>query len=186
MIENIGNKAHNSVVISAAQNNPNKSTRRNIMREKTRATMIAVLAICLFTALAAAQSKQPNLTGTWKMNAEKSQFERGGPSGITLKIDHKDTALSETLMLVTDGGDRSVEAKYTTDGKESAQEVMGVSAQTSAKWEGEALTIDWKIESASFNRKITVSADGKTMTMIVKQTSPDGQSATDTVVLEKQ
>lgn len=156
------------------------------MKPVTRATILAAISLCLFAALASAQTKHPDLTGTWKMNPEKSQFERGGPSAITLKIDHKEPAISETLMLVTDGGDRSVDAKYTTDGKETAQEVIGTTAQTSAKWEGDALTIDWKIENASFSRKITVSADGKTMTMIVKQSNPNGESATDTVVLEKQ
>lgn len=156
------------------------------MKSKPASVIITAIAICLFAAFTSAQTKHPDLTGTWKMNAEKSQFEHGGPSGITLTIDHKEPSLSETLMLVTDGGDRSVEAKYTTDGKETAQEVIGTTAQTSAKWEGDALTIDWKIENASFSRKITVSADGKTMTMIVKQSNPNGESATDTVVLEKQ
>jgi len=149
--------------------------------------LVAIFSLCLLTAIATAQTKQPNLTGTWKMNAEKSKFERGGPSDITLKFDHKDTSLSETLMLTTPNGDRSIEAKYTTDGKEATQEVMGGrQAQTSAKWEGETLTIAWKAEDGSFIRKITVSGDGKTMTMIVNQSRGDGQSVSDTVVLEKQ
>lgn len=160
------------------------------MKSKPKAMMAAAFAICLLVVLATiganAQSKQPNLSGTWKMNAEKSKFEQSGPSEITIKFDHKDASLSETLLLTTGNGDGTVEAKYTTDGKETPQEVMGRSAQTSAKWEGDALLIDWKTDGASFSRKITVSADGKTMTMIVKQSSPDGQSATDTVVLEKQ
>ena len=160
------------------------------MKSKFGKTILAALALSLFATVAAinvaAQTKQPNLSGTWKMNTEKSKFENGGPSDITIKFDHKESTLAESLMLVTGGGDRTVEAKYTTDGKESAQDVMGVSAQTTAKWEGEALLIDWKIEGASFSRKISLSADGKTITMIVKQSSPDGQSSTDTVVLEKQ
>lgn len=147
---------------------------------------IAAFSFCLLAVFAAAQTKQPNLTGTWKMNAEKSKFEQGGPSEITIKFDHKDASLSESLILATPNGDRTVDTKYTTDGKESTQEVMGTQGQTSAKWEGETLTIDWKVEGGSFTRKISVAADGKTMTMVVKQTSPDGRSSTDTVVLEKQ
>jgi hypothetical protein len=135
---------------------------------------------------ASAQTKQPNLTGTWKMNAEKSKFERGGPNEITLKLDHKDSSLSETLIIASNNGDRTIEAKYTTDGKETTQEIRDRQNQTSAKWEGETLTIEWKAEGSTFSRKLTVSADGKTLTMIVNQSRPDGQSATDTVVLEKQ
>lgn len=157
------------------------------MKSKSGRMMLLALLLATATSInAAAQTKQPNLSGTWKMNAEKSKFEQGGPSGITLKIEHKEATLAEALMLVTDGGDRTVEAKYSTDGKESTQDVMGRAAQTSAKWEGDALLIDWKVEGAGFSRKISLSADGKTLTMIVKQSSPDGKSVTDTVVLEKQ
>ena len=146
----------------------------------------AFILIAGFAALGAmAQSKQPNLSGTWKMNAEKSKFENGGPSTITIKIEHRDTNLSETLTLGTDNGERSLDAKYTTDGKVTTQEVMGRTAQTNAKWEGDALIIDWKADDGGFTRKITLSADGKTMTIVVTQ-SNHGQSSTDTVVLEKQ
>lgn len=157
------------------------------MKSRISTILFTALTLCLLTAFASAQTKQPNLTGTWKMNAEKSKFEQGGPSGITIKFDHKDSSLSETLTLTSDGNDRSVDLKYTTDGKETPQDVMGRNAQTSAKWEGDALMITWKADGdGGFNRKITVSADGKTMTMVVKQASGDGSTSTDTVVLEKQ
>lgn len=156
------------------------------MKSTISKTIFATLALCLLTAFASAQTKQPNLTGTWKMNAEKSKFEQGGPSEIVIKFDHKDTALNESMMLVTGGGDRTMDLKYTTDGKEASQELMGTTGQSIVKWEGDTLSIEWKIEGGSFNRKVSVSADGKTMTMVVKQTSPDGNSSTDTVILEKQ
>jgi hypothetical protein len=157
------------------------------MKSKSIAmTAVLFLLTTILTSAATAQTKQPNLSGTWKMNAAKSKFERGGPSGITIKFDHKEPSISEVLSLTNDSGDRTVEAKYTTDGKETTQAVMGTSAQTSAKWEGEALTIEWKAEGRNFSRTISLGADGKTMTIIVKQTGPDGQGLTDTVVLEKQ
>ncbi|MBS1786912.1 MAG: hypothetical protein JST85_04285 [Acidobacteria bacterium] len=156
------------------------------MKSRIRTTIFAAFALCLLTAFASAQTKQTNLTGTWKMNSDKSKFEQGGPSAITIKFDHKDNSLAETLMLTNDGGDRSVDLKYTTDGKESTQEVMGQPGQTTVKWESDGWLIEWKAEGRSFVRKVTLSPDGKTMTMIVKHTNSDGESATDTVVLEKQ
>lgn len=161
------------------------------MKSKSTAILIAFLSVGLFAAFAAtgasAQTKQPNLNGTWKMNAEKSKFEQGGPSEITIKFDHKDASLAETLTIATGDGDRALETKYSTDGKETTQEVIGGrQAQTSAKWEGETLIIAWKAEDGGFTRKITLSPDGKTMTMIVMQSDSDGKSSTDTVVLEKQ
>lgn len=156
------------------------------MKQRVSSIITLAVTVCLLATFAAAQSKQPNLTGTWVMNAEKSKFEQGGPTGITIKFDHKDAALNETMMLVTGGGDRTLDLKYTTDGKEATQDLMGATGQSVVKWEGDTLSIEWKIEGGSFNRKVTLSADGKTMTMVVKQTSPDGSSSTDTVVLEKQ
>lgn len=161
------------------------------MNQKTSAKICTLFAACLMLIVsqlvATAQSKQPNLTGTWKMNSEKSQFERGGPNGITIKFDHNGSSLSEAMFLETQGGDRTVELKYTTDGKQTNQDnLMGAAGQSLVKWEGETLLINWSVGDMSFNRKVTLSADGKTMTMIVMQTSQDGSQSTDTVVLEKQ
>ncbi|MBL8188627.1 MAG: hypothetical protein JNK38_11500 [Acidobacteria bacterium] len=156
------------------------------MKQRISVLLISALTVCLMATFVVAQTKQSNLTGTWKMNADKSKFERGGPSGITLKFDHKDNSLAETMMLVTDGGDRTVDLKYTTDGKESSQDIMGTTGQTVVKWETDGWLIEWKAEGRSFVRKLTLSADGKSMTMIVKQISPDGETVTDSVVLEKQ
>ena len=59
-------------------------------------------------------------------------------------------------------------------------------AKTSAKWEGEALVIEFKSEGGVFRRKVSLSADGKTITKLVTQTRGDGQQTEDTVVFEKQ
>ncbi len=155
------------------------------MKSRISTTIFTALALCLLTAFASAQTKQANLTGTWKMNAEKSKFERDGPSAITIKFDHKDNSLAETLTLTHDGSDRSLDLKYTTDGKDTSQDLMGQPAQVAVKWQSDSWLIEWKAEGRSFVRKLTLSADGKTITMIVTQTSPDG-TATDNVVLEKQ
>ena len=156
------------------------------MKSRISTTIFTALALCLLTAFASAQTKQANLTGTWKMNAEKSKFERDGPSAITIKFDHKDNSLAETLSLTNDGSDRSLDLKYTTDGKDTSQDLMGHPAQVAVKWQSDSWLIEWKAEGRSFVRKLTLSADGKSITMIVTQTSPDGGTATDNVVLEKQ
>jgi hypothetical protein len=93
---------------------------------------------------------------------------------------------SEKVMTTRNGDHRSFQAKYTTDGKETEQEVMGRTAMTSAKWEGDALVIEFKSEGGSFKRKITLSADGKTITKAATETRGDGQQSEDTVVFDKQ
>jgi len=148
------------------------------------AFMIAAI-VCLSALIDAAQTK-PDFTGSWKMNREKSKFERGGPDAILIKIDHKEPAFAENWTVSTPDGERSLQAKYTTDGKETEQEVMGRMSKTSAKWEGDALVIEFKSEGGFFKRKITLSADGKTITKIVTQSPRDGEQTEDTVVFEKQ
>lgn len=128
-----------------------------------------------------------NFTGTWVMNRQKSKFAGDGPEAITIKLDHKDDSLAEALTISGGGGERTIDTKYTTDGKESELQVGGDTAKATVKWEGEALVIEWKgSEGRFFRRKLMLSPDGKTLTLNVKQDRPDGSAGEDIVVFEKQ
>jgi len=155
------------------------------MKLRNIAAFMITAIVCLCALIVAAQTK-PDFTGSWKMNREKSKFERGGPDAILIKIDHKEPALTEEWSMSTRNGERSFQAKYATDGKETDQEVMGRPAKTSAKWEGNALVIEFKTGEGFFKRKITLSADGKTITKTVTHSPDGGDPMEDTVVLEKQ
>ena len=130
-----------------------------------------------------AQTK-PNLTGTWKMNTSKSKLDNG-PEAITIKFDQQEPNLRELLTITGAQGEQTVDFKYTTDGKESVNQIRDDTAKCTAKWEGEALVIEWKMGERSFRRKFTLSADGKMMTVAVHHVRPDGEKD-ETVVLEKQ
>ncbi|HEX4949570.1 MAG TPA: hypothetical protein VFZ34_23040 [Blastocatellia bacterium] len=149
-------------------------------------TLFATVALLAVVGISTASAQdQAKWTGTWKMIPAKSKFAGDGPASIVIKLDLKDNVVTETMTVGTDNGERGFTASYATDGKATTQEVMGRSAQTSAKWEGEALLIDFKTGDGSFNRKMTLSADGKTMTITVRQTGDQGER-NETVVLEKQ
>lgn len=147
-------------------------------------TFFAAVALLTVVSLSPALAQdKAKWTGTWKMVPEKSTFANGGgPDSIVIKLELKEGAVTETMTL---GGDRSFTATYTTDGKASTQEVMGRTAQTTAKWSGEALLIDFKHNDGGFGRKITLSPDGKTMTIAVHHSGDNGE-ADETVVLERQ
>jgi hypothetical protein len=156
------------------------------MKARMSARFLAVALFAMFCVASAVAQDNAKWTGTWKMIPSTSKFgDSGGPSNIVIKLELKDTTLTETLTVGSDNGERSFTAKYTTDGKESTQEVMGRSAQTTAKWEGEALVIDFKAEGRGFRRKITLTPDGKTMTIAVHHSGDQGERD-ETVVLEKQ
>lgn len=128
-----------------------------------------------------------NFSGAWTMNRQKSKFVGDGPDNITLKLDHKDGTLAETFTLSGGNGERTIETTYTTDGKESELQIGGDTAKATVKWEGEALVIAWKAgEGRFFRRKLTLSPDGKTLTINVRQDRPDGNQGEDLVVFEKQ
>lgn len=147
--------------------------------------MIQILFLLSAALIAGAQSST-NVSGTWKMNAEKSKFERGGPSAITIKFDQQEKTLNETLTLTNERGEQTHNFTYTLDGKESAQQLEGMNIKTTARWEGESLHLEFKNnEGFSFLRKISLSADKKSMTMDVKQTNPGG-SVNDVVILDRQ
>jgi hypothetical protein len=155
------------------------------MKSRTSAALIIAAIVCLFASIAAAQTK-PDFSGSWKMNKEKSKFAGVGPDAILIKIDYKEPALTEEWSLSTPNGELSFQAKYTTDGKETEQEVLGRMATTSAKWESDTLVIEFKSEGKPFKRKITLSADGKTMTKVITHSEGGGELVEDTVVFEKQ
>jgi hypothetical protein len=152
---------------------------------KTCLNVFVAVLMLVAVSLVGAQAK-PNLTGTWKMNPQKTEFgPNGGPDAITMEFDQKETGLTEKLTLVGGGGERTMNLKYTTDGKDGTNEINGNPVTTVARWDGEALVIEWKGEGVTFSRKITLSADGKMMTIAVRQTGPGGE-ITQTVVLDKQ
>ncbi|HEU0176209.1 MAG TPA: hypothetical protein VFV58_18245 [Blastocatellia bacterium] len=155
------------------------------MKNRISAALMIGAIVCLCASIAAAQTK-PNFSGEWKMNREKSKFADSGPNAVLIKIDHKEPALTEEWSMSTSDGELSFQAKYTTDGKEIEQEVMGRMAKTSAKWEGDALVIEFKTADSFFRRKISLSADGKTMTKVVAHGPSGGDPMEDTVVFEKQ
>lgn len=153
------------------------------IRRYTLGAAVAVLAVASITAVFAQDSTK--WTGTWKMNRDKSQFTGDGPANIVIKLDLKEGALSETMTVSAENGERAFSASYTTDGKVTTQEVMGRTAKTFAKWDKDVLVIDFSDERGSFIRKFTLSEDGKTMTVAVHQ-SGGGNERNETVVMEKQ
>jgi len=153
---------------------------------KYRVSLLLSAVMLIFGSIATLAQKRPDVSGTWKMNAAKSQFADNGPKSITIRFSQKDSTLFETLTLMAGDEEKSFDVKYATDGKEGVAQIGEKSATTTVTWDGDALVIEWKGDGQSLRRKITLSGDGKTMTMMVRHAEPNGETANDTVVLEKQ
>jgi hypothetical protein len=138
------------------------------------ALMILVI-YCFCSSIAGAQTK-PNLSGTWKMNLEKSKWESlDNIRSVIVKIEHKEPHFSESVTVTTGGSDIAVEANYTTDGKETEVHQPSGAIKATAIWEGDALIIEWKKVGFHVRRKYILSADGRTLTSTGRRSTSNGE-----------
>jgi hypothetical protein len=161
------------------------------MKTRTRAALMIAASFCFCSSIIAAQTK-PNFSGVWKMNREKSKFPAMFPAmgnirDVVSKIEHKEPNFSESMTITGVDGDRTVEVKYTTDGKETTMKLpyLTGSVKATAKWEGDALTVEGKAEEFNVRGKYTLSADGKTLTKAGHLSTPNGD-VDGIIVFEKQ
>jgi hypothetical protein len=132
---------------------------------KTFSLMLLTLAVGLIQAQA-----KPNLSGTWVLNVSKSDFgPLPAPDSETHKITHADPDLKVNVAQKGQMGDVSYDEAFNTDGKEMTNNVAGNEFKSTAKWDGDDLTVDTKgsFNGTDFTAKDrwTVSADGKTLTV---------------------
>jgi hypothetical protein len=130
--------------------------------------VIAATAVC--AAIAAAQSK-PNFSGTWKLNASKSDFGAfPGPDSRTDKIDQTDSAIKEAVDAVGGPqGDQKYSLNYNLDGSETTNSpAPGIDIHSTAKWDGLSLVVTSKLkfqdQDVTIKAVWTLSDDGKTFT----------------------
>ena len=116
-----------------------------------------------------AQSK-PNFGGEWTMVPAKSDFGMiPAPKSSVQTITHNDPVLKIVNTQTGDQGTSTIESTYSTDGKETVNKGrMGGEVKSTAKWEGNVLVIESKLEiegnALTITNKLTLSEDGKTLT----------------------
>jgi hypothetical protein len=147
------------------------------------------LALTLVAGATGAQAQQkPDFSGTWAINQVKSNFGAvPAPSTLTRKIVHVEPSLAIDEAQETPIGMQHTSRKYVADGTESTFEASGATVRTSAKWDGDAIVVVSTVDIAKmvYNDRMMLSADGKTLTSVLKIQSPQG--AVDiTVVFDKQ
>ncbi|HYW47362.1 MAG TPA: hypothetical protein VE959_31125 [Bryobacteraceae bacterium] len=149
------------------------------------AAILAVLSLAALSALA-----KPNFSGEWKLNTSKSEFgQMPAPNSMSSKITHEDPKLKNATKQSGGQGDFEFEANYTTDGKECTNDMFGNPMKSTLKWDGDTLEIDTKGQFGdnefTMQDKWTLSADGKTLTMIrtFKSSMGEGQQK---LVFDKQ
>jgi hypothetical protein len=142
-------------------------------------------------AASAGFAASPDLNGTWKLNAAKSDFGQfPAPAGLTQKVTQAEPKLSVESKMTGDQGDMTFTANYTTDGKECTNQGFGGSdSKSTVKWDGQTLVIETKgafgDNAYTMKDKWTLSADGKVLTILRHFSSSMGESD-QKMILDKQ
>lgn len=134
-----------------------------------------VIAAAAGMALAA---DKPDFSGSWKMDADKSTFgPMPPPTSMTRKIDHKDPAISVEEAR-SGAQDITMTMKYSTDGTETTNSLMGNDVKSKAVWEGKTLVITSAANFGGSDVKLvdkwTLAEDGKTLTDVQAISAPQG------------
>jgi hypothetical protein len=137
--------------------------------------------ILVLLAASAAFAAVPDFSGTWKLNASKSEFGQfPAPASFTQKITHAEPKLTVAGKMSSDMGDVEFTASYTTDGKETTNQGFGGSeSKSTAKWDGDTLLMETKgtfgDNSYTMKDKWSLSADGKVLTLVRHFSSANGE-----------
>ena len=158
------------------------------MRQMNLLSAIAVLSMLALASTALAQGADPSL-GTWKLNLAKSTYSGSAPKSQTVKYETSSMGTTVTTDGVAADGSKTSQ-KYTTkyDGKDVPLSGSAI-ADTVALTRIDALTIeriDKKAGKVIQTIRRTISADGKTMTVLTKGTNAQGKPVNNTAVYEKQ
>jgi hypothetical protein len=154
--------------IEAVRRSPESREAQEFLREGARDVdqdrLSAADRHAMEAALAAAPAAdaRPDLTGTWRFDPARSRLQISAPDSTEFVLEHRDPRLHLTRTHVF-GGKRDVVAlDLTTDGKETALKLGGVTLRARAHWEGRTLVFD-----------STVSRGGEEGTNVVRYTMAD-------------
>jgi hypothetical protein len=160
-----------------------------------KAYLLLIVGLCLVALAMAA----PDFSGTWVMNAEKSDQMggragggggargggRGGMGGgeMVIKMSGSEMTVSQNF------GGNSMDTVYTLDGAEHTTTARGGDLKYKATWSGETLTIEGTTTTQRGERPMkesySLSADGKELTIASTRTGQQGETVTKRVYDKK-
>jgi hypothetical protein len=146
--------------------------------KKSLISLAAAAAVFLLTSTI--KAAEPNLAGEWKLNLVKSDYGKfPTPISVTRKIDHAGSKLIFTTTQKGAQGEVTSKLGYTTDGKESVNEVAGGQSKGTAQWIGGMLVIESsrEFQGATLKQKEIwrLSSDGKVLTIDSHVSIPNGE-----------
>jgi hypothetical protein len=159
------------------------------MRFKIETTLVALIA-ALAVAVPAPAQTAPNLSGTWVLQVDKSDFGPfPAPQSRTDVIDHQEPRITITRTAVTQNGEVRFNLAFAVDGKPHKNVVNGNELTSTLRWDGPVLVIVSTTSTPQGDVTLTdrwsLSDDGKTLTQ-ARTLEAGGQSLEQSAVFAKQ
>ena len=136
-------------------------------------------------------AQDKSFAGTWKLNVAKSKFSPGPtPKSATVTIDMKGDAMSTMVTGVAADGS-STHWMYTAgfDGKDNPITGTNPYGDTASRKRINATTVETTMKKGgkvTTTNTLVLSNDGKTLTVTVKGTDPQGKPVNNVQVYERQ
>lgn len=121
----------------------------------------------------------PNFSGTWRLNLEKSKVRSQVTGEMLVTIEHTEPRLVQRVLVIQSGGSESkADFEYETGGETANTTAMGA-LRTRAEWDGPELVIESWLKSKDreyhFRDHWSLSGDGDTLTMAHRDDDLAGQ-----------
>jgi hypothetical protein len=134
-----------------------------------------------FAAVSLFGQSKPDLSGTWKLNLQKSDFGPLPPPESRIDVIVQTASrIEDKVTQKAANGPRDMTMVYSTDGSETTNKFLGQDVKSTGKWEGDGFTIQSKLtyqeQEVTIDAKWTAGADGKSLTEQVHFTSPQGEA----------
>jgi hypothetical protein len=124
---------------------------------------------------------QPDFTGVWELNLERSMLRGSAPKRMLVKIEHREPRLIQQIHFTdASGAEQRMTFRYETDA-ETTNSVGEATARTHARWEGRELVIESRMKTPGrefhFKDHWSLADDGRTLTMAHRDDDLAGQIA---------
>jgi len=146
-------------------------------------TRVSLAAAAVLLTVSLSAQGLPNFTGTWTLDAAKSDFGPiPPPESIVMVIDHKEPTLKVSVTQKTPMGEAANDSTYTTDGKDNINKMRSPAGEqdvkSTTKWNEKTLTTSRTIEAQGMSIGIEetwdLAADGKVLTINRMLKTPQG------------
>jgi hypothetical protein len=144
---------------------------------------LVLVALFAFSSVGIRAAEKPNLSGTWKLDPQRSRFEAiPAPKSGVLKIAHQEPKIHISVEMAGKQGESTQILDLTTDGSEQKVTIGGQAALADAYWEDDRhLVVEVKRDTSGGKqvetRRMNLGDKGKMLTTVLSVKDPSGQKS---------